>query len=119
MWGHQVGIASDGVSALARVDEFHPHVVLLDIALPKMDGCAVARHLRQLPHLDPLLIVGISGLGQPADSRRAVESCCDHYLIKPVEPELLRELIASWRAQPKSNSTSSCQANLAPPKELS
>jgi CheY-like chemotaxis protein len=102
MWGHTVNIAANGPGALALAEEFRPEVVLLDIGLPGMDGLEVARRLRQLAGLGPFLLMGVSGFSQPDDGRRALEAGCDHYLVKPVEPEMLRELLASWPPTPVS-----------------
>jgi two-component system CheB/CheR fusion protein len=95
LWGHDVSVAANGQAALSMAEVFRPQVVLLDIGLPVVDGLEVARRLRQQPDLFDVLILGISGFSQPEDTQRALEAGCDHYLIKPVEPDALRSLLAS------------------------
>jgi two-component system CheB/CheR fusion protein len=83
----------DGPAALEAVPAFQPEVVLLDIGLPGMDGYEVARALRQQPALDKLLVVAMTGWGQAEDRRRSHEAGFDLHLVKPVEPEVLREVL--------------------------
>jgi signal transduction histidine kinase/CheY-like chemotaxis protein len=92
--GHTVGIARDGMEALSYAAEFRPEVVLLDIGLPLMDGYEVARRLRQLPHGRQAHLVALTGYGQAADRQRGREAGFDEHLLKPVDPELLAQVIA-------------------------
>ncbi len=91
--GHQVSTAYDGPSALERSREAGPEVVLLDIGLPGMDGYEVARRLRSDFDSNALLIVAMTGYGQEADRHRAIGAGFDVHLVKPVELEVLCELL--------------------------
>jgi two-component system CheB/CheR fusion protein len=93
--GHQVRIAFDGREAVEIARTFAPDVVLLDIGLPGMDGCAVAGVLRADPIASRSLLIAVSGYGQEADRRRTREAGFDHHLVKPVRPEVLRALLAA------------------------
>ncbi len=95
LWGHEVRIARDGASALKAAPGFLPDVVLLDLGLPELDGCEVARRLRQLPGLEAALLVAVTGHGREADRRRAREAGIDLYLLKPADPDELRRVLAS------------------------
>lgn len=92
--GHEVQIARDGSSALARVDRFHPDVVLLDIGLPDMDGHEVARRIRANPEFSNVLLVALSGYGTPGLSL-SEHKPFDHYLVKPASLTQLNALIAT------------------------
>jgi PAS domain S-box-containing protein len=98
LWGHEVCVAHDGPAALRLAAQGLPQAAVLDIALPGVDGYEVARRLRQLPELRGALVVALTGYGQEEDRRRAFEAGFDHHLTKPVDPELLGELLAA-RAQ--------------------
>jgi len=91
--GHEVRAASDGLRALAEVQQFIPEVVLLDIGLPGLDGYAVARQLRALPQTSNALLVAVTGYGQAEDRVLSREAGFDHHLLKPVEPLRLIELL--------------------------
>ena len=89
--GHEVKAVADGHDALASAPVFAPHVVLLDIGLPGMDGYVVARQLRGIDEMRASCLIALTGYGQPADRDRASEAGFDHHLTKPADPdELLR-----------------------------
>jgi two-component system CheB/CheR fusion protein len=92
--GHDVCLAPDGPSALDAAAAYRPEVVLLDIGLPGLSGHDVARQLRAAPEGRELLIVAVSGWGQEDDHRRSEEAGFDHHLVKPVDPDALRRLVA-------------------------
>jgi two-component system CheB/CheR fusion protein len=94
-WGHEVHVAYDGPSALAAARSTAPEVVLLDIGLPGMDGYEVARQLRQDPDLKDTVLVALTGYGQATDRRQTQDAGFDQHLIKPVDPGLLRTLLAT------------------------
>ena len=81
--------------ALPRISAHVPDVILLDIGLPGMSGYEVARRLRDLPGFRDVFIVAVTGYGQDSDRRLSREAGFDHHLVKPVQPGILRDLIAS------------------------
>ena len=93
--GHEVRVFRDGPSALAGVDGFPMDVAVLDIGLPKMSGYELARALRGRPEGRDAVLIALTGYGQEEDRRQAREAGFDHHLVKPVDPEYLKDLIAS------------------------
>jgi CheY-like chemotaxis protein len=98
LYGHEVRVAYDGPSALRIGQEFRPRVAVLDIAMPGSDGYEVARAMRKQQGRD-VTIVALTGWGQDADRRRALESGFDHHLVKPVDPGALNQLLADLSAK--------------------
>jgi CheY-like chemotaxis protein len=96
-WGHDAATVSDGPSALDQVDAYRPDVVLLDIGLPGMDGYEVARRLSVRPASCRPVVVSVSGYGSEEDIRRSRESGCACHLLKPVQPEQLREMLDKFK----------------------
>jgi PAS domain S-box-containing protein len=94
LWGHDVRITYDGWSALAEAPDFLPEFILLDIGLPGLDGYEVARRLRSDPRLDRTVLIAMTGYGQEQDRLLALEAGFSHHLVKPVDPAVLRELLA-------------------------
>jgi len=93
--GFAVVTAHDGGEALARAEETRPGIALLDLALPVVDGYRVAETLRAGPGGHGLLLVAISGFGQPEDCERSRAVGFDHHLVKPIDcAELLAVLSA-------------------------
>jgi PAS domain S-box-containing protein len=94
LWNHDVNVVHDGCMALEAAREQQPEVVLLDIGLPGLDGYQVARRLRDEIGLDHALLVAMTGYGQPEDRRRSQEAGIQYHFVKPVEPLVLRNLLA-------------------------
>jgi CheY-like chemotaxis protein len=92
-FGHQVAMASHGPAALAAVQIQRPDIVLLDIRMPKMDGCELARQLRDLFQDKTPILIGISGYGGADLEKRCATAGIDILLLKPVDPEHLRLLL--------------------------
>jgi PAS domain S-box-containing protein len=90
--GHEVKVAADGVAGVALAREFKPDVLLLDIGLPRLSGYDIAKEIRNDDALRKVVIIAITGYGQPEDRARALASGFDHYLTKPVEFGELRRL---------------------------
>ena len=91
--GHDVRTAHDGMQALDEVMRFEPHVVILDIGMPGMNGYKVAAELRER-NVDVLLIA-VTGWGQEEDRHRSRAAGFDHHLVKPVDFRTLSELLAA------------------------
>ena len=94
MGGHEVKVVYDGLAALEAAQTFRPQAAFLDIGLPGLDGYQLARRLRQLPGLEGLLLVALTGYGQEEDRRHALMVGFDEHLTKPVQFDTLQRLLA-------------------------
>jgi CheY-like chemotaxis protein len=99
LWGHEASQAHDGPSGLEAWRAFQPHVVLLDLGMPRMDGYEVARRVRQAtgPGRCPTLIA-VSGFVREQDLARSRAAGFDLHLGKPTDLKELRRLLASLAA---------------------
>ena len=91
--GAEVHVEYDGFGALDAMPVCHPDVVLLDIGMPRLNGCDVARRIRSDPGHDSVLLIALTGWGQAADRMRSHEAGIDHHLVKPVDFQVLNELL--------------------------
>ena len=91
--GYDARAVYDGFAALREVESFRPDVVVLDIAMPGLDGFEVARRLRALPALQGVLLIAVTGYGQIQDRVASVLAGIDHHIVKPVNTEVLLKLI--------------------------
>jgi len=101
LFGHHVQVSYDGPSGLSAAQTFEPSVVLLDIGLPGLDGYAVASRLRECPQTRQAMLIAISGYGQHKDEQRSRQAGFDYHLVKPVEFNALRALLATRRETPR------------------
>lgn len=96
--GHEVETACDGRGAIETAKSFRPHVVLLDISLPDLDGYAVAERIRAELAGTRIHFVAVSGWDREDEKERAREAGFDQHLTKPIDPVRLESLIASMCA---------------------
>ena len=94
LWGHQVVMAESGNEGLALALEEKPDVALIDIGLPGMSGYDVASQIRARAGARGMRLVAMTGYGQPADRERAAAAGFDHHLLKPVDAEVLNEVLS-------------------------
>jgi PAS domain S-box-containing protein len=97
--GHDTRVAYDGETALEVATAFRPEVALLDIGLPVMNGYEVCRHLRAQAWATGLVVMALTGWASEVDRRRSQDAGFDHHLVKPVDPDALRWLLAAPVAQ--------------------
>jgi len=90
LWGYEPHVAGDGERALELIDAVRPHIVIVDIGLPGMDGRELAGHIRSEPTCDDIALVALTGSANGDD---AADSCFDHRLLKPVDVDLLQRLL--------------------------
>jgi CheY-like chemotaxis protein len=94
--GGTARVAHDGESGLEAVSAFQPDIVFLDIGMPRMDGYAVCRKIRQQPATPPIILIAVTGWGQAQDKQRALDAGFDAHLTKPVDPAVLKRVLAGW-----------------------
>ena len=93
--GHEVHEARHGAEALEVLEAVAPDVVIVDIGLPGVDGYEVARRARASESGRRLALVALTGFSQAEDKRRASEAGFDAHLVKPIDLEALRAVLAA------------------------
>ncbi|MBU1599818.1 response regulator [bacterium] len=91
--GYSVELAFDGLSAVEKVYEEKPDLVILDISLPEMDGYQVCRVLKNDPQYSDIPIIMLTARTQRSDEFRGKETGADEYMTKPYSPEMLIESV--------------------------
>jgi len=93
---------TDGKSALEVAKDLKPHIILLDIQLPVMDGYSVARALREIRSLEGVTIIAVTSYAMSGDRERALAAGCNGYIEKPITPETFVSDIESFVLQNNS-----------------
>ena len=95
--GNETQTAHDGLEAVALAEKFSPDAVLLDIGLPKLNGYEAARRIRAEPWGKALLLVALTGWGQPDDRRLSREAGFNHHMVKPVDLNTLMGVLTELK----------------------
>jgi CheY-like chemotaxis protein len=93
--GHTVRVVHDGAAAVEEAARFQPDLVFLDIGMPLMDGYEAARRLRQLPALNGVMLVALTGWGTEEDRARSRAAGFDRHLLKPALPDDVEAVLAA------------------------
>ncbi|MBM3746976.1 MAG: response regulator [Acidobacteria bacterium] len=100
--GYDVRTAEDSQEALAVLAVFRPHLILMDIRMPGMDGLELTRRLRADPATQDVIIVALTANAMRGDEESAREAGCNGYIAKPIDtrslPQFLRRYLT--RAAP-------------------
>lgn len=89
----EIETAVDGEDTLAKVIEFQPDLVLLDVMMPKLSGFEVCKQLKDDPETSRVMILMVTALNELGDIERAVSAGTDDFLSKPVNKiELLKRV---------------------------
>jgi signal transduction histidine kinase/ActR/RegA family two-component response regulator len=92
--GHEIYEAAEGLEGLRLAGQVKPHVVLIDLGLPGLDGLEVASRIRSMPEGEGMLLVAVTGYSQTLDRQKTREAGFDLHVVKPVDLETLANVIA-------------------------
>lgn len=103
MAGYRVVEASDGEQAVKVAVEKRPVLILMDLSLPKLDGLAATRQIRQKTGFKEVPIVAVSAHDSPQSRTEALEAGCNEYVTKPIDFDSLNAILQRFlhrRARP-------------------
>ena len=93
--GYDVRTAADAEEALALLRTFRPHVILMDLQLPGMDGLELTRQLKADRATRGIRIIALTAYAMKGDEEKAFAAGCDGYVSKPIDTERLPEIVRS------------------------
>lgn len=91
--GFDVRTAADATQALDALPAFDPHVILMDLQMPGMDGFELTRRLKNDAATSGIIIIALTAYAMKGDEQKAREAGCDGYLAKPIDTRSLGRLI--------------------------
>ncbi len=94
VYGHDVELAHEGITALQVAWTYNPDVIFLDLGLPGISGYEVARRLREEMTFTKVKIIALTGYGTESDQLRSKAAGFDRHLVKPIDPSVLPKVIA-------------------------
>ncbi len=96
--GYDLTVARNGRQALELVAEIRPHLILMDIQMPEMDGLQTMVQLRATPEFRLTPLIALTALAMPGDRERCLAAGANEYLTKPISPKRLVEVIQTLLA---------------------
>ena len=93
--GAETRIAHDGEEALATAAAFRPDVAFLDLGMPMVNGYDVGRRIRAQEWGVAVVLIALTGWGQPDDRRRSREAGFDQHVVKPASVEMVEKILAA------------------------
>jgi len=90
---YQIATASNGKEAIIRAKSFEPHIILLDIMMPKMDGIEACKRMRTIDQLKDTLIIFFTARGEDYSQEAGFDAGADDYITKPIKPKILLKKI--------------------------
>jgi signal transduction histidine kinase len=97
MMGAEARVAYDGAAALEATRIFQPSVVMLDLGMPGMDGCEVARRIRAQPGAGDTTLIAVTGWGHASDRQRTQQAGFHSHMVKPVDISAMQAVLATLR----------------------
>jgi CheY-like chemotaxis protein len=94
--GYRVLQAADAEGAQAVLAQARPDLILMDLALPGMDGLTLTRQLKAEPATQSIPIVAMTAFAMKGDAAKALAAGCDGYLTKPIDARHLAGWVAGW-----------------------
>jgi two-component system cell cycle response regulator DivK len=91
--GYHVVEATDGLEALSQAQVERPDLILMDLALPNLDGWEATRRLKGDPQTHGIPVVALTAVAMRGDEEEARAAGCDDYLSKPARPAAIREMV--------------------------
>lgn len=101
--GYTAHACHNGREGIAAAERLQPDVVILDLAMPEINGYETCRLIRKQPWGKDLVIIALSGYNQPEDIRLGWEAGFDAHLVKPVDLNILAKLITTHLAIKRVN----------------
>lgn len=87
--GYQVFEAPDGKQAIQIAKEIIPHLIIMDVMMPEIDGIETCAEIKKLPYLDNTIIIFLTARGEDYSQIAGFEAGADDYVTKPIKPKIL------------------------------
>ena len=87
--GYQVQSCQNGEEAVKKAEELKPHLIILDVMMPGMDGIETCGEIKKIPHLQDSIIIFLTARGEDYSQIAGFEAGADDYLTKPIKPKIL------------------------------
>lgn len=105
--GYQVYTAENGVAGIAKAKKKNPHLIILDVMMPEMDGIEACEVLRRTPGMENAIIVFLTARGEDYSQVAGFDAGADDYITKPIKPKVLVSKVKALLRRLKNENTDS------------
>jgi two-component system alkaline phosphatase synthesis response regulator PhoP len=102
--GYEVMVSHNGKDALVKAKSFIPHLIILDVMMPEMDGIEACAEIRQMPGLKNAIIIFLTARGEDYSQIAGFDAGADDYVTKPIKPRVLvsriKALLRRYKEEP-------------------
>ncbi len=105
--GYNVATAKNGVEGVAKAKKYKPHLIILDVMMPEMDGIEACELLRKEPDLSGAIITFLTARGEDYSQVAGFEAGADDYITKPIKPKVLVSKVKALLRRLKEEDTQS------------
>lgn len=102
--GYEVITANNGVKAVAAAKKYLPHLIILDVMMPEMDGIEACEKIRKIPELSETIITFLTARGEDYSQVAGFDAGADDYITKPIKPKVLVSKVKALLRRFKQNS---------------
>ncbi|MCH7525370.1 MAG: response regulator transcription factor [Bacteroidetes bacterium] len=103
--GYTIITAENGLEAVKKAKKEKPHLIVLDVMMPEMDGIEACQHIRQIPELKDVIITFLTARGEDYSQLAGFDAGADDYITKPIKPKVLvskvKALLRRYREEEK------------------
>lgn len=103
--GYQIFTAANGIEAIAKAKKELPHLIIMDVMMPEMDGMEATEQMRKLPELSQTVITFLTARSEEYSQMAGFEAGADDYITKPIKPKLLVSKVKALLRRFKDNTT--------------
>ena len=87
--GYQIIIGKNGIEAVEKAKKHRPHLIILDVMMPEMDGIEACEKIRELPNQNDTIITSLTARGEDYSQVAGFDAGADDYIAKPIKPKVL------------------------------
>jgi len=110
--GYQIFSAENGIKAISKAKKHLPHLIILDVMMPEMDGIEACEKLRTIPELSETLITFLTARGEDYSQVAGFEAGADDYITKPIKPKVLVSKVKALLRRFKEEESSDSNINV-------
>ena len=103
--GYSISTAHNGLVAIEMAQKIHPHLIILDVMMPEMDGVEACQKIREIKELEDVIITFFTARGEDYSQLAGLNAGADDYITKPVKPKILVGKVKSLLRRLKFNNS--------------